>query len=208
MNCCQTKIKICGITNIEDASKAVYYGAHALGFVFYKKSPRYISPSKARRIIEALPPFIEPVGIFVNIKERAVKDILSFTRIKTVQFHGDEDQVFCKRFTQSKIIKAFRVDRFFDPQIANKFKVDAYLFDAYQEDEYGGTGKTFNWDILKDVKLEKPVVLSGGLNPTNVKDAIGSVHPYCVDVSSGVEKSPGIKSPQLIREFCEAVRSV
>lgn len=208
MNCCQTKIKICGITNIEDASKAVYYGAQAVGFIFHKKSPRYISPSKARRIIEALPPFVEPVGVFVNLKERAVRDILSFTRVRAIQFHGDEDPVYCKRFTQWKIIKALRVDKFFDPLIANKFKVDAFLFDTYEEDECGGTGKTFNWEILKGAKLERPVILSGGLTSENVVEGIKTVQPYAVDVSSGVEKSPGIKSPQLIREFCEAVRSV
>ncbi len=201
------KVKVCGITNIEDALKAVYYGAYALGFVFYKKSPRYVSPSRARKIIEALPPFITPVGVFVNQKERAVMDVCRFTRIKTVQFHGDEKPVYCKRFKDFKIIKAFRVGTVFFPEMVNKYKVDSYLFDTYQEDVHGGTGKKFNWDKISKYKFDKPVVLSGGLNPDNIKEAIEQVNPFAVDVSSGLEKAPGIKNPRLIRSFFENLRS-
>jgi phosphoribosylanthranilate isomerase len=201
-----TKVKICGITNQEDALKAVYYGAWALGFIFYKKSPRYVSPSKARKIIEALPPFVTPIGVFVNLKERAVRDICQFTRIQTLQLHGDETPVYCKRFKDYKIIKAFRVgEKFFDMEDTVKYKVDAHLFDTYQEGVAGGSGKTFNWDFIKDRKGLKPFILSGGLNPENIKKAIETVSPYAVDVSSGVEKSPGIKSPQLIRAFFENI---
>ena len=198
------KVKICGITNHEDAQKAMYYGAYAAGFIFHKKSPRYVSPSKARKLIEALPPFIVPVGVFVDLKEKAVRDICQFTRIRTVQFHGEETPLYCKRFTDYKIIKAFRVNDMFDPVGVRKYKVDAYLFDTFQENVIGGTGKTFNWEVLKGHKFEKPVILSGGLTAENVADAIGSVNPYAVDVSSGVEKTPGIKDPRKIREFMKA----
>ncbi len=195
------KVKVCGLTNVEDAKKAVYYGAWAVGFIFSKKSPRYVSPSRARKIIEALPPFVTPVGVFVDQSERAVRDICKFTRIRTLQFHGEEKPVYCKRFGDYKIIKAFRIGEFFPLDLINKYKVDAFLFDTYQEGVEGGTGTTFNWDILKDQKITKPVILSGGLNAQNIQKALDTVKPYAVDVSSGVEKSPGIKDPRLIRAF-------
>lgn len=198
------KVKICGITNNEDAQKAMFYGAYAVGFIFHKKSPRYVSPSKARKLIEALPPFIVPVGVFVDLKEKAVRDICQFTRIRTVQFHGEETAVYCKRFADCKIIKAFRVNDLFDVTGVKKYKVDAYLFDTYQENQLGGTGKTFNWDLLKEHRFDKPVILSGGLTASNVGEGIKAVNPYAVDVSSGVEKSPGIKDPRKIREFMQA----
>ena len=117
------KVKICGITNQEDALKAVYYGAWAIGFIFCKKSPRYVSPSKARKIIESLPPFVTPVGVFVNPKDREVRDVCGFTRISTIQLHGNEDPGFCKRFKNHKIIKTFHVDKFFNPNIVKNYKL-------------------------------------------------------------------------------------
>jgi len=195
------RIKVCGITNIEDAQKAAYYGAWAIGFIFTKKSPRYVSPSRARKIVESLPPFVTPVGVFVDQAERAVRDICKFTRIRTVQFHGDETAVYCKRFGDFKVIKAFRIGEYFPVDIINNYKVDAYLFDTYLEGQKGGTGEVFNWDILSGQKLDKPVILSGGLNSQNIQNALNTVKPYAADVSSGVEKSPGIKDPRLIRAF-------
>lgn len=202
------RVKVCGITNSEDALKAVYYGAWALGFVFTKKSPRYISPSRARKIIEQLPPFVTPVGVFVDQSERAVRDICKFTRISTVQFHGEEKAVYCKRFTDFKVIKAFRIGNYFPIDVIEKYKVDAYLFDTYEKGVAGGTGKVFNWDILKEHKIEKPVILSGGLNAENVREALEATKPFAIDVSSGVEKAPGIKNPRLIRGFFEVVNFV
>lgn len=199
------KVKVCGITNFEDASKAVYYGASALGFVFYKKSPRYISPSKARTIIQALPPFITTAGVFVNLKERAIRDICHFTRISTVQMHGNEDPSLCKRLKEFRLIKAFRVGMDFNFNRVKKFKVDAYMFDTFKEGQYGGTGETFPWEILKGKKLDRPVILSGGITAKNIKDAVSTVNPYAVDVSSGLEKKPGIKDPKLIREFFKTI---
>ena len=201
-----TKVKICGITNSEDLKKAVYYGAWAVGFVFYKKSPRYASPSKVRKLIEELPPFITPVGVFVDQSERAVKDICKFTRLSAVQFHGNESTVYCKRFKDYKIIKAFRVNEFFPFETVNQYKVDAYLFDTFKDDELGGTGQVFDWKLLENQKFNRPLILSGGLNTENVAKAIEHVKPYAVDVSSGVEKSPGIKNPRLIRSFFDVVK--
>lgn len=199
------RVKICGITNEEDALKAAYAGAWALGFIFHKKSPRCVSPSRVRKIIEALPPFIMPVGVFVNQKERAVRDICTFTRIRTVQFHGEEDPAYCKRFKDYKIIKAFRVEPFFNVEQVKKYKVDAYLFDTCQEGAHGGTGKTFNWDILKGAKLDKPFILSGGIQESNIRQAVEALSPYAVDVSSGVEKSPGIKDPRLVKALFSTI---
>lgn len=196
-----TKVKICGITNNEDAQKAVFYGAWAVGFIFYKKSPRYVSPSKARKIVEGLPPFITPVGVFVNQKPKAVMDVCRFTKIKTVQFHGEEDPAYCKRFKDCKIIKVFRITKNFDIKMVIPYKVDAFLFDTFQEDIHGGTGQVFNWDLLKGQKFDIPIILSGGLNPQNVREAVDALSPYAVDISSGVERSPGIKNPRLIRSF-------
>lgn len=198
------RVKICGITNVEDAKKAVYYGAWAVGFIFSKKSPRFVSASRARKIIEALPPFVTPVGVFVDQSERAVRDICKFTRIQTLQFHGDEKPVYCKRFGDFKIIKAFRIGEYFPIDMISKYKVDAYLFDTFKEGVSGGTGETFNWDLLKDQKITKPIILSGGLNSQNIQKALDVIKPYAVDVSSSVEKSPGIKDPRLIRTFFDA----
>ena len=203
-----TRVKICGITNLNDAQMAVNAGASALGFIFDKKSPRYVSPSKVRPIVEALPPFVTPVGVFVNCSEHAVRDICRLARVATVQFHGEESPGYCKRFNHFKIIKAFRVSDVFDFKSVLQYKVDAYLFDTFQEETPGGTGKTFNWDLLKNYKFDKPVILSGGLNPENVRQAVETVRPYAVDVSSGVEKSPGVKSYQLIQAFCGAIPPV
>jgi len=203
-----TRVKICGITNKEDAFLAASLGAWALGFIFYKKSPRDISAYKARKIISELPPFIVPVGVFVNQKEGAVRDIAKFCGITTLQFHGDETPQYCQHFGQYKIIKAFRVKDDFNISNLSQFKTSAYLFDAYQENTFGGSGRTFNWDIIKDKKLQRPVILSGGLNPDNVASAIETVKPYAVDVSSGVEASPGKKSGKLLQDFFENLRGV
>lgn len=201
-----TKVKICGITNVDDALKAAYYGAWAVGFVFHKKSPRYVSPSKVRKIIQALPPFVTPVGVFVNLNERAVRDVCKFTGIQTLQFHGDEDVVYCKRFKGFKIIKAFRVDEHYNFSGVDAYKTDAFLFDTFKPDTFGGTGETFNWKILEKKKSTVPCILSGGLNPENIMEALDTVQPYAVDVSSGVEKSPGLKDPRLIRAFMDCVK--
>ena len=202
------KIKICGITNKDDAILAAQLGASALGFIFYKKSPRYVSPFKVRKMIEELPPFVVPVGVFVNQNEGEVRDIVNFCGISTIQFHGDETPQYCRRFSKYKVIKAFRLKEDFDWKILTEYKtVSAYLFDTYQEDQYGGSGKTFNWDFLKGRKFDKPIILAGGLNPQNIFCAIETVNPYAVDVSSGVENSPGIKDENLLTELFHRIEN-
>lgn len=197
----KAKVKVCGITNFDDASRAAHYGASALGFIFHKKSPRYISPSRAKKVIDQLPPFITTVGVFVDLKERAVQDICRFTGIRTLQFHGDETPQYCSRFKGYTLIKAFRVDDVVNFADVKKYKVNAYLFDTYRKDVEGGTGEAFNWSLLEGQKFEKPFILSGGLNKSNVRQAVEQVNPYAIDISSGLEKTPGIKDPRLIREF-------
>lgn len=202
------RVKICGITNKEDALTAVRLGAAALGFIFYKKSPRYVSPQKARKIIEALPPFIVAVGIFVNFKEEALKDIVNFCRITTIQLHGDESPAYCRRLKQFKLIKTFRIQDHVDWEAVKQYETSSgLLFDTYHEHQYGGVGRSFNWDVLKEKKFDKPLILSGGLNAQNVVEAVHSVKPYAIDVSSAVEESPGKKSRQRLTEFFEVLKS-
>ena len=195
------RVKICGITNKEDALKASRLGAWALGFVFTPKSPRYIPAQEARKIIAAIPPFVTAVGVFVNETEETVKHVADLCGIKTLQFHGDETPLYCGRFKGYQTIKAFRVKEGFDFGILNRYAVSGYLLDTYQENLYGGSGKTFGWEILKGRKFPGPLILSGGLNPQNIRQAMKIVQPYAVDVSSGVEKSPGKKGLKLLSKF-------
>ena len=203
-----TRIKICGITNEADALKAARLGAWALGFIFYKKSPRFVSPFKAKKIIEALPPFITPVGVFVNHNLGAMRDIISHCGLPAVQLHGDEDHHFCHRLRRYnvKIIKAFHVGEEFDPKNVEPFKVDAYLFDTADQNAYGGTGKTFDWEVLQPLKsLNVPIILSGGLNHQNVIAPVNGLKPYAVDVNSSVEESPGKKDSKKMKDFIDVV---
>ena|SRR3989338_3470257 len=204
------KVKICGITQEDDAKKAASLGAWAVGFIFHKKSPRYVGPYRAKKIISVLPPFVTTVGVFVDQKEGAIKDIAEFCRLQTLQFHGDETPDFCRRFTSKgyKVIKAFRISDKFDAASLKNYQVDGFLFDAFDKDLPGGTGKTFDWNLIKHVKsLGKPVILSGGLHTQNVKKAIEEIAPYAVDVSSGIEEAPGKKSERLMREFIAQVQA-
>ena len=196
------RIKICGITHPQDAGKAVELGAWALGFVFYKKSVRFVSAAKAREIIRALPPFVVSVGVFVNEKESRVKKIADFCGISTLQFHGDESPSYCGRFKSYKVIKAFRIKEGFDLSHGDPYEaVDAYLLDSYHPDRYGGTGRTFDLRMVRQKKINKPLIVSGGLNPQNIAQALREISPYAVDVSSGVERLPGRKDGRLLEEF-------
>lgn len=199
-----TKSKICGITESKDAMLAASLGAWALGFIFTKKSKRFVGPYKAAKIIAGLPPFVMPVGVFVDQKQGAVKEIADFCGLRVLQFHGDEGPDFCKRFKNYKIIKAFRVKDDFHADLLRPYKdiVSAFLFDRHEEGVQGGTGKTFDWKLIKEAKsFGIPIILSGGLHSNNVRQAIEEVNPYAVDVSSGVEESPGKKSERSLREF-------
>ena len=196
-----TKVKICGITNREEGLAAEEFGADALGFVFYRKSPRYIKPEQARKIIGQLGPFVIPVGVFVNEERKNIKEIIAATGIEAVQLHGEESPAYCASFRNVKVIKAFRVSDEFDLERLNHYTVDAFLLDAYSKAAYGGTGETFSWEIARRAKAYGRIILAGGLTPENVAGAIREVEPYAVDVSSGVEQSPGVKDREKVRTF-------
>lgn len=202
-----TKAKVCGITNIDDAKASVEAGCDALGFVFYKKSPRYIAPEKAKEIIIQLPKNVIKVGVFVNSKEKTIKHIARVCRLDILQFHGDETPEFCARFGNYKIIKAFRVKDGLDLESILRYNPFAYLFDTFVKSKVGGTGKPFNWRLIRHLNgIKRPIFLSGGLNERNVRRAIESVRPEWVDVSSSVEIMPGKKNHQKVRDFIKAAK--
>lgn len=201
-----TRVKICGITRLQDAVYAVDSGASALGFIFYNKSKRYIPPDDARDIIRKLPPFISLVGVFVNAPADDINSTISKSGINTLQLHGDETAEFCNNFVLPTI-KTIRIADNLNLKHIESFDVQAILFDTFKENEYGGTGSVFNWDILENSGITKKIIISGGLNPENVQDAILKFNPYAVDVNSGVERSPGIKDHQEINKFIEAVNN-
>lgn len=199
------RVKVCGITNLEDALCAVRFGASALGFVFYEKSPRFVKPEEAGKIIRRIPPFVTKVGVFVNAEADYLREAKGIAGFDVYQFHGDETPEFCATFGED-YIKAIRVKDAGSLDAVNLYDADAFLFDAYSPDAYGGTGENFSWDVLSGRKLgDKFVILSGGLNPDNVRNAIRAVNPYAVDVSSGVESSPGVKDHTKLKRFMEAV---
>ncbi len=204
-----TRVKICGITNLRDALSAVELGADALGFVF-AESPREISIKKAERIIERLPPLITTVGVFVNEMPKVVIETAIKCSLDVLQFHGEELPGYFFNFFLGKIIKAFRIkDKSSLRRLPQYKMVDAYLLDAYLPGKRGGSGKTFNWDLaLEAKKYKQPIILSGGLTPQNVREAILKVKPYAVDVSSGVEKEPGKKDYRKMKKFIKAVLDV
>lgn len=205
-----TRVKICGITRWEDAVLACELGAHALGFNFYDKSPRAIAPAAAWDIIRRLPPFVAPVGVFVNWQSSAVLALAKSLRLAAVQLHGEESFACvseCAHYIP--VIKACRVGDDFQLSRLDRYKTaSAFLFDAAppagSATQFGGTGKTANWNIAREAAQSHKIILAGGLTPENVADAIRSVRPYAVDVASGVECSPGIKDPDKLRSFFSA----
>lgn len=200
-----TQIKICGLTNKADAWMAVEAGANALGFVF-TSSPRQIDPMVAKSIIESLPPFIITVGVFVNQPKDEVEKIARMCKLDRLQFHGDETPEYCDQFSH-KVIKAFRIQSSRDIEKMANYKVCAYLLDSYEEGREGGTGKPFDWSLAEEAAKYGQIILAGGLNPDNVKRSITNIRPYGVDVSSGVEKEPGIKSKIRVTEFVRSVQN-
>ncbi len=200
------KVKICGITNIEDASIAVDYGADAIGFVFYPKSSRYISPNDAARISAMMPPFINIAGVFVDASYEFIKEVINQVKIDIVQLHGNESPDFCKMFN-GKVIKAFRIQNAETLETCKNYSNVSWLLDAFSPDVVGGTGKIFDWQIALKAKLLNPkIILSGGLKPENVAAAIKKVKPMAVDVSSGVEISPGKKDHKKVKNFINAAK--
>jgi phosphoribosylanthranilate isomerase len=202
-----TKVKICGITNIADGLAAVEAGADALGLNFYEKSPRLVSIKTAAEISRQLPPFIMRVGLFVNADEDLVMRAIGECGLTLLQFHGDEPPEFCTQFGLMSM-KAFRIRDAESLKPIPAFQTDAYLLDAYSPEARGGTGEKFNWDLaIEAQKFGKPIFLAGGLAPENVADAVRKVKPFGVDVASGVESAPGKKETAKVRAFIQAVRA-
>ena len=197
------RIKICGITNEGDAAAAVSAGADALGFIFYEGSPRYVVPERAARIVAGLPPLVVPVGVFVNAPVEGVNEICETSGLQVAQLHGNESPGYCCRLNRP-VIKVFRVKDTTWKSDAEAYEVRAVLLDTFAEDLYGGTGVTFDWRFVEGSPHR--VILSGGLNPDNVAEAVRRVGPYGVDTGSGVEREPGRKDHEKIRAFVEAVR--
>ena len=204
-----TRVKVCGITNLEDALAALEAGAEMLGFNFYPRSPRYVTAAEARKIIGRLPGGVTCVGVFVN--EPAPADVERVAReagLGAVQLHGDETPEYCRSLRGLTTIKALRVGADYDVESAAAYDTDAVLLDAYVAGERGGTGHTFDWALATLTRERVPrLLLAGGLNPDNVAAALAAVRPYAVDVCSGVETSPGRKCPELMRRFVEQVKS-
>ena len=201
-----TRIKICGFTRGEDLQAAVAAGADAIGLVFYPPSPRYVDLVRAAELARMVPPFVTIVGLFVNADPSTIRETLAAVPIHLLQFHGDEDEAFCRQFDRP-YIKAARVKPGFDlVQYAGCFpSAQAILLDAFVEG-YGGGGKVFDWRLIPP-GMRKPIILSGGLDAGNVADAIARVRPGAIDVSSGVEVAKGLKDAEKIREFIAAVRA-
>lgn len=203
----RVKIKVCGLTNVEDAMECANLGVDFIGFVF-AGSPRRIVKEEAGKIISELPQTVKKVGVFVNEKISVVEDIANFCGLDILQFHGDEKPDYCLHFMEEReVFKAFRLRDENDLLPIQSYKVSAYLLDTFVEGVYGGTGKTFNHELAIEVKkFNRPIVLSGGLNTENVGDAIRKVQPEIVDVSSGVEAMPGKKDIEKLKRFVKSVR--
>ncbi len=207
------KVKICGITSIEDALTALEFGADALGFIFYAKSPRYVTPEAVKEITSALPPFVSTVGVFVDSPTEQINEVVRRAGINSVQLHGKESPEECAMAEGASVIKAFRVSGEDDiagigAYATNDYTVAAVLLDTFVEGTHGGTGKTFDWKLAIKAKKYGPLILSGGLGPDNVSEAIETVRPYAVDVSSGVESAPGTKEPEKVKRFIEEAKSL
>jgi len=205
------KVKICGITNAADAAAAVEAGADALGFVFYAKSPRCVEAPLVKRLVAGLPPFVLPVGVFVNEDAKRVCDLMDECGLALAQLHGDETAAYCESVGRP-VLKAFRLRGPSSLLSLAEFKgragVRGFVVDAFSEAAYGGTGETTDWALAADVAKHAPVLLAGGLTAENVGEAIRKVGPYGVDVSSGVEARPGKKDHVKVQAFIRAARLV
>lgn len=208
----RVRVKFCGITSVEDAEKAVLAGPDALGFVFFKKSPRYVAPKNIETIVKNLPSLVDAVGVFVNEELGYIKECVDRCGLNAVQLHGDEDVRYCLDFKGLKmenvrLIKAIRVKDKESFSSIEEYPADAFLLDTYKSSFYGGTGQGFDRSLAVFAQeYGRPIIISGGLNPDNVHDMIKEIRPYGVDVSSGIESSPGKKSVELMEKFIKEVR--
>ena len=203
-----TRIKICGITNIEDALVAINLEVDALGFVFYPKSPRYIEPEKVKEIRRNVPLFTLCIGVFVNETKDRVLEIAKQCNLDALQFHGNESPEYCSHFFGYKVIKSFPLKTKEDLKTIEPYPVHAILVDAFDPVRIGGTGKKVDWELAREAKSYGPLILAGGLNEDNIEEAIRVVNPYGVDISSGIEKSPGIKDHKKMSRFVMKVREI
>ena len=197
--------KICGITNLSDAQAAAVHGASAIGFIFYEKSSRAISIEDAKFISRHLSNDISKVGVFVNHDKAFIEEAIRSVSLNIIQLHGDETPGFCNQF-DVPVLKALRIKDKASLSVMDQYNVAGFLLDTFSTKQYGGTGETFDWSLLND-KLETPIILSGGLNPDNILDAIDSVNPAAIDVNSGVELSPGKKDHQKINLLFENLKN-
>jgi len=200
------KVKICGITNLKDAEAALEAGADALGFVF-AESPRKVTIAQASKIVKALGPWVATVGVFVNEAPKSILRTAAECGFSCIQLHGDENPLLTKKLSSFKVIKAFHVDEDFKQSAIDRYNVDAFLFDTKAKDLFGGSGKTFDWKRIDPKKIRRPFILSGGLHPKNVRQAVRVLKPYGVDVSSGVERSAGKKDKKLMKEFIQNAKT-
>jgi phosphoribosylanthranilate isomerase len=197
------KIKICGITNLEDAKLSYDLGAHAIGFVFYENSKRYIRPEKAKEIISKLSPFIFKVGVFVNTSAKEINSIAKEIKLNLIQLHGDETPEILTD-VDLPVIKAFRVEDNFDYSILSKYKKCSFILDAFNENEYGGTGQRFNWRKIPS-ELKGKIILAGGISENNVEQIYKEVNPYAIDVSSSIEIVPGKKDHKKLKTLFQKI---
>jgi len=202
-----TQVKICGITNKEDAMCAADCGAAALGFIFYPHSPRYIKPTEARKIVGLLPDDLVTVGVFVNEKPKEIKKIVEYCGLDMIQLHGDETPEFCREFPSAQVIKAVELKNEADFVYAKSFQVGAILVDSRHAGLYGGTGKKANWNLACRIRDKKLLILSGGLSEKNVAEALKEVSPAALDINSGVESEPGKKDHAKLARIFEIIRA-
>ena len=200
------KIKICGITNIEDALLAAELGADALGFIFYPQSPRKVAPETAREIIAHLPPFVASVGVFVDEAAAVVQELAARVGLDWVQLHGQESPEYCRNLGR-RVIKGFRIQdaESLRPLADYREAAQALLLDSYKQGQVGGTGTAFDWRLAREAKPYGQIILAGGLTPENVAPAIAAAQPQAVDSASGTEAAPGRKDPAKLRAFFKAV---
>jgi phosphoribosylanthranilate isomerase len=202
------KVKICGITNATDALMAAMAGADAIGFNFYRPSPRYIEPNRALSIRMVLPPFLATVGVFVDASAETVRETMDRCGLDYVQLHGRESPRMAEELSGLRIIKAIRIGSEADLRDLERYRVDGFLLDAYVEGKPGGTGQAFDWDLVRLASSRAKIILAGGLTPENVGYAVRAARPYGVDVASGVEEEPGKKCRELVNLFVRTAKEV
>ncbi|MCB2182242.1 MAG: phosphoribosylanthranilate isomerase [Desulfobulbaceae bacterium] len=204
----RTRVKICGMTNMDEVSHAVAAGVDALGFIFAEKSPRFIDPERAREIIATLPPFVDAVGVFVNEEPERLQEIVQFCGLTMIQLHGTESPEYCSQF-QQRVVKAFQVGPDMAAEVLTPYEdvVSGFLLDTFHKDMPGGTGQTFDWSIVQKLQPAKPLILAGGLGVDNVGQAVAEVQPFAVDINSAIETEPGRKDPELITRLFEVLSS-